>query len=237
MKVALVRVGIDSGSGGMQGPLFRDGSFEFIPIPDRSQTDERTYGNTRGRQGRFLAEYFPVPRRGAVAGLSMHVDPEFVTFTYGDPTPPKAGLRFLEAGDLLVFYCGLAGWGHPSPPALYLAGYFEVLMAGRGLDFSDREIRRHFHANFHVRHADIFDRQRETLVLVKGGRGSCLFERAALISATGRDRAGKPLKILSPEMQRIFGDFGGKLSIQRSPTRWVAPEFSESAAAFVHTLA
>ena len=34
MQVVLLRVGIDTGSGGIHGPLFADGSFEYIPIPD-----------------------------------------------------------------------------------------------------------------------------------------------------------------------------------------------------------
>ena len=34
MQVVLLRVGIDTGSGGILGPLFSDGSFEYIPIPD-----------------------------------------------------------------------------------------------------------------------------------------------------------------------------------------------------------
>jgi hypothetical protein len=49
MKVALLRVGIDSGTGGMQGPIFQDGSFEFVPIPDVSGLDPRTYGKLPGR--------------------------------------------------------------------------------------------------------------------------------------------------------------------------------------------
>lgn len=40
MKVALLRVGIDSGSGGMDGPLFADGTFEYLPIPDSTGVDE-----------------------------------------------------------------------------------------------------------------------------------------------------------------------------------------------------
>ena len=52
MQVVLLRVGIDTGSGGIHGPLFSDGSFEYIPIPDSFRgkgVDKRTYGNTRGR--------------------------------------------------------------------------------------------------------------------------------------------------------------------------------------------
>ena len=98
----MVRIGIDSGSGGLHGPVFHDGSFEFVPIPDRFGIDERTYGNTSGLKQRNLVEYFPESRREAMAAQSIHFDPEFATFTYGDPTPPKSGLRRLEKGDMLI---------------------------------------------------------------------------------------------------------------------------------------
>jgi len=55
MQVVLLRVGIDTGSGGIHGPLFSDGSFEYIPIPDHfggRGVDKRTYGNIRGNAGR-----------------------------------------------------------------------------------------------------------------------------------------------------------------------------------------
>lgn len=100
MKVAMIRVGIDTGSGGMHGPLFAGGAFEYIPIPDGLDWDERTYGNMAGRHGRRLIEYFPPARQARMAGQSVHVDPEFTTFTYGDPSRPKAGLRHLERGDM-----------------------------------------------------------------------------------------------------------------------------------------
>ena len=143
MKAAMLRIGIDTGSGGIHGPLFRDGSFDYVPIPDGfagDGVDERTYGNTTSVKSRRLVEYFPESRRAAMANRSIHFDPEFATFTYGDPTPPKAGLRRLEAGDMLIFYCGLKGWDFESEPALYLMGYFEILAAGKVDDFGDQEI-------------------------------------------------------------------------------------------------
>jgi hypothetical protein len=33
---------------------------------------------------------------------SMHVDPEFTTFTYGDPIPPKRGLKDLPSDGYAV---------------------------------------------------------------------------------------------------------------------------------------
>jgi hypothetical protein len=236
MKMAMVRIGIDTGSGGIHGPLFEDGSFEYIPIPDGFGLDERTYGNTVGRHGRPLVEYFPKTRQASMMNQAMHYDPEFETFTYGDPTRPKAGLRHLEPGDMLVFYCGLQGWGFDSKPALYLLGYFEIEAAGKAVSFAPEGLESVFGKNFHVRHPSIYSQQKPDLVLVKGSPDSRLLDRAILMSAVGRDRSGRPLKVLSPEMQEIFGDFGGKISFQRSPTRWVGPTHVAKAAGFMRSL-
>lgn len=236
MKIAMVRVGVDSGCGGMQGPLFQDGTFEYIPIPDDFGVDRRTYGNQLGRHGRRLVEYFPPSRQSGMVNQAIHFDPEFATFTYGDPTSPKSGLRHLQRGDMLVFYCGLEGGDFESPPALYLMGFFEVLTAGKAGDFSLAEIENTWAENFHVRHRQVFKRQRNDLVLVKGSRNSRLLKKAVLMSATGRDRSGRPLKVLSPEMREVFGGFGGRISFQRSPTRWVAEAFVTRAAQWMRSL-
>jgi hypothetical protein len=235
MKVALLRVGIDSGSGSMDSPLFSDGSFEYLPIPDSDGIDERTYGNHRGRTGRRLIDFFPQARQKTMGEQSIHLDPEFATFTYGDPTQPKAGLRRLNGGDLLVFYAGLKGFDHVASPALYIIGYFEVAFAGFAADLSEDQITA-CQENYHVRHKAVFSAQRERLVLVKGGAGSRMLKKAAKISVMGKDRSGKPLKVLSPAMQEIFGSFGGKLSFQRSPTRWVSDDHVDRAWSYVRGL-
>ena len=234
--MAMVRVGIDTGSGGIHGPLFLDGSFEYIPIPDGFGLDQRTYGSTVGRHGKPLIDYFPQARQAKVRDQSIHFDPEFTTFTYGDPTRPKSGLRRLERGDMLVFYCGLRGWDLQSEPALYLMGYFEVSAAGRANDFGRGEVQALFGENFHVRHPSIYHTQASNLVLVKGSPRSRLLNKAVLMSAVGQDRSGRPLKVLSPEMQETFGHFEGKISFQRSPTRWVAPAFVTRAVEFMRSL-
>jgi len=244
-KVVLLRVGIDSGSGEMQGPLFSNGSFEFVPIPDESDNKNKqrgnqaipTYGNTLGKCKRKLIEYFPERRKKKYRDHPIHQDPEFATCTYGDPTRLKAGLRNLEPGDLLVFYAGLQGWGNfKSDPGLYIIGYFEVLNAGKVENFPKREIRTVFGKNAHVRDERRFKKDKATLVLVKGSKKSRLLKKAVLISEIGRDCKGAPLKILSKKMQAVFGDFDGHLSIQRSPPRWVYPAFVDRAAQFVRRL-
>jgi hypothetical protein len=239
VQVVLLRVGIDTGCGGIHGPLFSDGSFEFIPIPDNFRgkgVDKRTYGNIPGRKGRTLADYFPEARRERVSGQSVHFDPEFETFTYGDPTPPKASLRRLSEGSLLVFYAGLKGWDFDCRAALYIVGYFEIARAGFATSFGRAELAGMFQNNFHVMHREVFEDQKDRLVLVKGNANSRLLKKAVRISSVGTDRNGHPLYRLAPGMQEVFGDFRGHTSIQRSPPRWVTPEFTERATRFVLAL-
>src|SRR2546425_10282423 len=150
MNVVLLRVGIDTGCGGIHSPLFRDGTFEFVPIPDSRGLDERTYGNCTGRLGRALVEYFSRRNQMRARLQSMHVDPEFESFTYGDPTPPKRGLAKMQPGDLLLFYAGMEGWEHTVHPALYLAGMFRVELAGFAPNFTSEQLRQKFRQNYHV---------------------------------------------------------------------------------------
>lgn len=227
MQVVLLRVGIDSASGGMQGPLFTDDGFEYIPIPDefrRKGIDKRTYGNQRGRRGRLL-NYFPARLRDKMKDQPIHFDPEFETFTYGDPSLLKSRLRDLKSGDLLVFYAGLKRDAPGAEAALYIIGYFIVAKAGRAREFSKSELHRDFWHNFHVMHDRVLRSQMRDLVLVKGGPGSRLLERAFQISSVGKDSAGRPIKILSRKMRRVFGDFGGRLAIQRCPPRWISEDY------------
>jgi Nucleotide modification associated domain 3 len=229
MKIAMIRVGVDAGAnaGGIQGPLFRHRYFEYIPIPETEDlgiVSKYTYGKLMGRHGRPLSDYFPPRRQAKMAKRFAHLDPEWDTFTYGTDTGgSQAGLRHLEKGDILIFTCGLEGWGDcHSNPGIYLIGYFIVEVAGKQSEFSRREEKALFKNNEHVR---LLKGKRVTyadgseLILVKGSSKSRLLKKAVLLSTTTQDSKGKTLKVLSPKMQLTFGDLGGKNSIQRSPTR------------------
>ncbi|MEO2033611.1 MAG: hypothetical protein ABGZ35_16150, partial [Planctomycetaceae bacterium] len=230
-KAVLLRVGIDSGCGGIQSPLFEDGTFEFVCIPDNKRVSIHKYGTCVGKDGLPYSRYFPERQREKIAEQHIHLDPEFETYTYGDPTTPKRSLRKLVTGDYLIFYCGLqdwdeaSGWNRERSPGLYIVGYFEVELAGMATDFTKTKLKAEFGQNFHVRYPSVLEIQLEQLVVVKGGSGSRLLNNAHRISSVGKNRSGQPLKVLSPEMQKVFGDFGGKISIQRSPPRWVDPTF------------
>gem|GEM_PF-6782633 len=87
-----------------------------------------------------------------------------------------------------------------------------------------------------VRHRALFEQQKHELVLVKGGKDSRLLKKAHLLSETVTFPAKAPLKKITADMRATFGDFAGRHSFQRSPTRWVEPEFAKRAAAFVRAL-
>lgn len=238
MNVVLLRVGIDTAEGGINSPLFANGTFEFIPIPDdKHGVDRRTYGNTTGRRhGRALVEYFPVRMRSRIKDVPMHVDPEFETFTYGDPTPPKKSLARLSRGDMLVFYAGLEGWDFECSPALYIIGYFEVECAGFGSFFSRESLQKSFSRNFHVMHERVFSGERDKVILVRGSTRSRLLTKAAKLGERRRLPSGSWWQLITPEMKEIFGRFGGIGSLQRSTPRWVDPQFIKPAANFVRGL-
>ena len=111
-----------------------------------------------------------------------------------------------------------------------------VALAGMAGDFDKTVLKTEFGKNFYVRYPTVFKQQKDDLMLVKGGTGSRLFQKAHCISAEGKDRAGKPLKVLWPKMQKVFGDFGGHISIQRSPPRWVNTAYVDRAIGYLNDL-
>ena len=214
MDVVLLRVGIDSGSGKTHGPLFPDGSFEFIPIPDEFGVSSKTYGKARARKkikGKKcpLIRFFPDNLKWKMAWRPIHDDPEFETFTYGDRTTRKGSLR-LNKGDLLVFYAGLQRQNERKPkPALYIIGYFEVEKAGLVGTFDKPTLRKYFSNNFHIRHRSkllLRDKKERDLVLVRGGKGSRLLKKAILFANPSPVRKGTYR--LTKKMELILGDLG-----------------------------
>ncbi len=208
----LLRVGIDSGCGGTLGPIFPDGTFEYVPIPESSQyLSPRSlyFRDLPARHGGMLAQYVPAKYREAAA----HYDPEFETFTYGDPTRNKrAQLLRLDDGDLLVFYAGLSPVESRAASRLYIIGYFTVasvesISAANSWpppNFS------HLLGNAHLRR----NRPDDGLVVVCGhARASRLLDRAIAIS----DEA----QTATTEVENRIGVHG---SLKRAIGRWVPSE-------------
>jgi hypothetical protein len=157
--IALLGVGADSTNSAPTPPVDDDGSFEYIPIPEKEgpggTTETATYGSTplRHREG-TMADYLDWirPRPGAdepaeyagdcLAEWPLHHDPNFEALTYGETTSRAAYtnlLTALGAGDGVAFYTGLrdgSAYRHR-----YLIGYFavnEVLDCRRIADGDER---------------------------------------------------------------------------------------------------
>jgi hypothetical protein len=220
MKALLLRLGIDKGCGGALAPLFADGSFEYISIPERRDSREtRTFGNTVGVHARPLSTY-NLPKK--LEHVKMHVDPEFETYTYGDPSIKRTYLLKLDPGDLLVFYAGLQPWDYDGERALYIIGYFtvETTIDMRRLSDDEREdIRRRYPNNAHVKrqHDD------NAVIVIGDPTKSRLLHRAIRISVKRPDRRGRPMHAVSEEIARTLGIAG---FIQQSvPPKVITAEY------------
>jgi len=114
VRAVAVNVAANTNEPGFRGPVYPDGTFAYVPIPesaatlprDRFPTDEPlpTYDD--------LSLSFDVP--DGLRPTPVHADPEFPgihgreSATYGDPYAVKAGrIATLAPGDWLLFYATL----------------------------------------------------------------------------------------------------------------------------------
>lgn len=189
-RTLAINVGANTSLPGFRGPIYPDGRFEYVPIPERKPTvgGVPTYAD--------LPSAPVVPE--AYHDRRVHLDPEFrgfhesTEFTYGDEHGVKAGpISQLSSGDRLLFYATLepAGDGHGDYPGwiapnwgAYLIGAFVL-----GWDPVDGDEyrslpatrRRRFATNAHVKRAT-FDAK----VLVYGDpEESRLLDRAIPLSS------------------------------------------------------
>ncbi|WP_339103248.1 hypothetical protein [Haloterrigena salinisoli] len=142
MTVVLAGVGADTTNLGALAPLYDDGRFEYVPIPEKTpETDEtETLGSwdlraTDGTAADLTTRIAPQPIGDAdrtVAGDALeswplHRDPNFAALTYGEHRTSGYvdRLRALEPGDVVGFYTGLR---RPDGDRAhrYLIGYFTV---------------------------------------------------------------------------------------------------------------
>jgi hypothetical protein len=205
MQVLFLRVGIDRGCGGTLSPRFADGTFEYVPIPESRDLlagKGLTYLDLPARRGGTLDRYSG--SKGAA-----HYDPEFETFTYGEPSEPKRSqLLRLSAGDHLVFYSGFQG-PDIANGTCFVIGYL-VVRAIHPAPMNEAwppTSLAHLHRNAHFRRKN----PEATLVVVEGERSSSkLFDIAPQLS----DATQKVL----PNLEDVIG-FSG--SVMRAVGRWV----------------
>ena len=138
-QALLLRIGADTYNSGTLAPIFEDGTWYYIPIPESNENTlfPFTYQEIPTPDNRFtIGEW--LPKR--IQFQKPHFDPEFWMFTYGEPigkAPKIKQLTRLSKGDLLLFTAGLVKRLKKNPPAiynskkdptpeLYLIGMFEI---------------------------------------------------------------------------------------------------------------
>ncbi|WP_254768825.1 hypothetical protein [Salinilacihabitans rarus] len=199
MTVVLAGVGADSTNLGALGPLYDDGTFEYVPIPEKTRDtretetlgswslryDDRTAADLTNRiRPRPIHDGDRVVAGDALASWPLHRDPNFEALTYGEHRTSGyvSRLRALEPGDVVGFYAGLRRPGGERAHR-YLIGYFtvnEVATVGPDTPAAERERLLERHAeNAHAKRArdgDLYLAD-ETVVIVDGREPGGLFER------------------------------------------------------------
>jgi len=183
-RAVALNVAANTNQPGFRGPLRADGSFVYVPIPEREPTSEPapTYADLD----------LPIEIPDDIRETPVHLDPSFAEYpcceryTYGDPHGLKARpLLDLAAGDRVYFYATLDAPSDPAPWmaddwGAYLIGEFELArdpVSGDDVEeLSERE-RRAFAGNAHLKR-DPFD----AAVLLAGTDGSRLYETAVPLS-------------------------------------------------------
>jgi len=216
MKAMILRVGIDKSIGGTYAPIFSDGTFEYIPIPEGYiSTEDRTYGYTGEISGKRFSTFVPSRYKDE----KLHFDPEFKTYTYGDPTgaPRTAAMRTLETGDIIAFSAGLKPYETDNyEEGIYLIGYFTVDKIVDFTKMTDKEMRDAHETYSENAHSKRKGLENTLLIVVGDKKKSKIFEKAILISQMGEDSSGRTLRVVSGEMQKILGIEG---SLQRGVRR------------------
>lgn len=187
MRSVAINVGANTNAPGFRGPVYDDGRFEYVPIPETEPV----------REGAAVPTYADLDLSvdvSAVADVPVHLDPAFAgvhgceRYTYGDPHGVKARpLLELSAGDVAFFYATLttagddpAHWLAPEWGA-YLVGHFRLARdplspaAFRALPPAERA---RFDANAH-RKRDSFD---AAVLLLGDDRDSELYDVAIPLS-------------------------------------------------------
>ena len=162
----LVNVGSNGTNPNGRGRIFKDYTFEYLPIPESEETRQKVFTY---RQLGFRHLRFP--------DLPVHLDPSFETFTYGHVKRGFGDIRTflrLTANDVVFFFATLQkkeGW------STFIIGYFgnpkvydcRRLSAKEILGFKSKG----FADNAHLKRLNP-----SVDLLIKGGKNSRLLKRA-----------------------------------------------------------
>jgi len=188
-RAVAINVGANTNAPGVRGPIYPDGSFEFVPIPESEPTRESASVPT------YADLNLDTDLPEAALDEPVHLDPEFAeypeceAYTYGDPHGVKARpLLELAAGDYVLFYATLTTRGDPDREWIapewgaYLVGQFRLArdpVSGEAYADLPADERADFASNAHCKRAE-FD---AAVLLLGEASASGLYETAVPLSS------------------------------------------------------
>jgi len=199
MKALLLRVGIDSFYGALS-PVWDDMSYVYIPICNKNikeieRGEKRTYKDLLKSNVKYLPQ--------KLHNKIVHYDPEFETYTYGDPTTNKK-LTSLKPNDLFIFYMGGIMQNSTNEKGCFIIGYFEVESVehwkGKLTPQQKAELRRKFPNNAHA----ISSKTQKDLTIVKGNNNSKKLEKCIKITVPTAN-CTNPAYVTNPELTKSCG--------------------------------
>jgi len=242
MTVVFAGVGADDSNVNAHAPLYPDGRFEYVPIPekvpgtDESETfgswhlryDDRTAADLTKRLDTYPEDGDARVIRGEDAATwPFHRDPNFEALTYGEHREGfgqyVSRLTSLEPADVVAFYTSLVEEGSDRKHR-YLVGYFTV-DAVTVIEPDDspatkaEKLSRH-PENAHAKRATdgvpFYDDKR--LVVVDGRQPGGLFERLPIRLSEYRERPdGRGGYYLDPAVGDRFEIVEGSEYMTRKP--------------------
>lgn len=241
-KGIIINVGINSKDGGGFSPIWKDGTFRYIPIPGNND-ELYSYRDL------LLADEH-IPKK--LIGQKCHYDPEFETFTFGDyykvwnskqnywmDNRRTFKIKQLNEGDFLFFVAFLNCEQDPiskyviKGKAPYIIGHFEVenIFTAEEINFlynTDTTLAKskllNIEKNSHLRHQKITDVEIDSeMFLVKGSMNSRLYHFALLITSELGNSALE-LKDLDPIPETSQAEINSRVNQLTRFSRFIDPE-------------
>jgi len=139
-EFVIVNVGANTSHAGLISPLWGDGTFCFMPIPEDGPSTDPSRDLFPGCPNlptfsEFIKPHIAFCVQKKYLTKKVHDDPEFETFTYGDNPEGVARAKaanlknHLSQGDLLFFFAGLTSTNKAKTIGnyrFYFIGFFEI---------------------------------------------------------------------------------------------------------------
>lgn len=186
--IFLVNVGSNA-SHNFTSPMFNDGTFEFLPIPETLNLRGENVVRYRDLRSHYdpekdLLKY--IPER--FWNMGAHADPEFDTFTYGDNcerSPRAASLKKIGMSDYL-FIARLENWDGDAAKGVYgfyMIGFLEVAAVLEDVtEMPEAHVIARFGRNAHIRRGLSDRRLWDRFWVISGSTHSQRFKRAVPVT-------------------------------------------------------